>query len=60
MDLLVVGDGPSGNRASNATLLVDPTNFASLALAVRAGFVEATRVDGQVLMKCQGVARDQL
>jgi RimJ/RimL family protein N-acetyltransferase len=41
----------------NATLLVDPTNFASLALAVRAGFVEATRVDGQLLMKHQDAVR---
>ena len=34
-----------------ATLLIDPTNMASLALARRAGFEETARVDGQVFMK---------
>ena len=34
-----------------ATLLIDPTNVASLALASRAGFNEVARVDRQVLMR---------
>jgi RimJ/RimL family protein N-acetyltransferase len=34
-----------------ATLLIDPTNVASLSLACHVGFIEVPRVEGQVLMK---------